>query len=146
MTLAESLANYIEERKELQDQSLELSEKLSKAKFGKRGVLRRTLRKIKRSLRRMDRQIRGIQNEMRKEGKNDVQEVLAMQGIDGRSNQISGIASAIGNVAQGITGAMGGGVMGAVGGGKNPLSDNSARTPVKRSADDSSNNNMLMIT
>lgn len=103
MTLSDSLAQYIEERTELQNQSLELSDRLSKAKFGKRGPIRRTLRKIKRSIRRADRQIRGIQNEMRKEGKNDVQEILATQGIDGRSNQIHAVAGAIGEVGKVVT-------------------------------------------
>jgi hypothetical protein len=141
MTLAETLESYVTERKALQAQSLEISDKLSKAKFGKRGALRRTLRKLKRSLRRMDRQIRAVQNEMRKENKNDVQEILASQGIDGKSNQLNAIASITGEVAKGVTGAMGGGMAGVMGGIAPAVPGNTQRT--QRYSEDK-NSNMLL--
>lgn len=142
MTLAETLAQYVEERKELQDQSLEISGKLSKAKFGKRGALRRTLRKLKRSIKRADRQIRRVQNEMRKENKNDVQEILANQGIDGKSNQLNAIASITGEVAKGVGAAMGGGAIPSL------SSIGGTNTPTTRTITDkeTNNNNMMMYS
>lgn len=147
MTLAESLAQYIEERTELQNQSLELSDRLSKAKFGKRGPIRRTLRKIKRSIRRADRQIRGIQNEMRKEGKNDVQELLATQGIDGRSNQLNAIASITGEVAKGVGNAMGGGALGGLKPSGSPLNNTlpSTKSFDTRNAEQDQSKTMLYV-
>ena len=121
MTLADSLAQYVEERKELQDQSLEISERLSKAKFGKRGALRRTLRKLKRSIRRADRAIRGVQNEMRKEGKTEVNNILANQGIDSKSNTINAIGGAIGKVGSTVGTIMTGGMGSSFGGDTTPV-------------------------
>lgn len=145
MTLADTLAQYVEERKELQDQSLEISGKLSKAKFGKRGALRRTLRKLKRSIKRADRQIRRVQNEMRKENKNDVQEILAHQGIDGKSNQLQAIAKITGEVSQAVTSAMGG-PMGAMSGalGGAPGSPGSVNTRSEETVNQTSNKNMML--
>ena len=74
-----------------------------------------------------------IQNEMRKEGKNDVQEILANQGIDGRSNQLNAIASITGEVAKGIGNAMGGG---AVGGLNLGGASSDSRIPDTRNFDD----------
>ena len=150
MTLAETLAMYMQERKDLQDKSDDYSDRLSKAKFGKRGPIRRVLRKTKRSLRRMDRQIRGVQNEMRKEGKNDVQEVLAQQGIDGRSNQINAIGGAVAEVGKvasmfvAPTGAIGGALGGLSEGGITAPGSKNPDAPIRKVKEES-NNTMLYV-
>ena len=109
MTLQETLGIYTKERQELQDEQLRLSQELSKAKFGKRAKFRRALRKVKQSIRRIDRLIKETQNELRKEGKNEVSEILANQGIDSKTNQIGAIGKIVGDVSKTASSLIGGG-------------------------------------
>lgn len=107
--LEKMLEQYVGERSELQDELLRLTQKLSSTKKGK-GKVRRAIRKIKSALRKIERLIKQTQRKVTKEGKTEVQQTLANQGIDSRANQIQGIASITGEVAKGVTAVMGGGV------------------------------------
>jgi chromosome segregation ATPase len=105
--LEKMLEQYVQERSELQDELLRLTQKLSSTKRGK-GKIRRSIRKIKSALRKIERLIKQTQRKVTKEGKTEVQQTLANQGIDSRANQIQGIASITGEVAKGVSSVMGG--------------------------------------
>lgn len=138
MSLARALDNYVREREDLQDSLGKYQDDLVDAKGRTKRALKKNIRKTARALRKIERLIKQTQRKLIKEGKNDIAEVLAEQGIDQKSNfmkatsdMVVGVAKEGAKIASGIKG-----------GGS--IADESV-TFSKREQTEEPNNNMLYI-
>lgn len=113
------------ERTELLAQLKELNAKLEAAKFGKRSGIRASIRNIEQQLRQNSHNINTYQRvdvrDDNRSGKNEIDAILAAQGIDARSSRfnavgssvssgLSSVASAVGSIYGGQFGKFGTGV------------------------------------
>ena len=140
MSLQDNLNRYTDERGVMQAQLLDLTDRLSRAKWGKRGGLKKAIRKLKKPMRKLERLIKETQNELRKVEKIEVKEILATQGIDSSSNQIEAIGGVVGQVGSVVGNFIG---SSAIGGRNSSGTNDILPRPSMKTTQDESPNYML---
>ena len=135
-----SLNAQISERAELQDELILANKRVTSEKGSSKRQLKKAIRNYKRAINKLNRAIKKTQRRLIKEGKNDVAEILAEQGIDSRANAIGAVGDTIGEL-----GKIAGDVLGSkLGGGGASRQFAQGNTPIKPYTDEK-DNTMLYV-